>query len=170
MQQKFMNEMTSVCLKWYSSENLSSQFTSLVSDCNIWWCGWTMSDTPFAFHTEVQSTPRLRSRIGKIFFVNKVSQSRYRPGVTWTVPESLGSQISWQRHRMVVRLSALTTGRFYPQEIILVLISVRGWVETKAIVRPEGVCQWKIPMIQLGIEPAISRFVPPIYIYIYACI
>jgi len=74
------------------------------------------------------------------------------------VPGSWGSQITWQRHRMVVRLPSLRTGLFYPQEILLVLISVRS--------RPQGhsaigriICQWKIPMTPSGIEPATFRFV-----------
>jgi hypothetical protein len=56
---------------------------------------------------------------------------------------------------MVVRLSTLGSGRIYPQEILLVLISVRGWVDTRTIVRSEGFMSMTPP----GIEPVTFWFV-----------
>jgi len=56
----------------------------------------------------------------------KVKQSHYRPGQAQRVLSKLRFPDFVTTAQDGGRLSALGTGRIYPQEILLVLISVRG--------------------------------------------
>jgi hypothetical protein len=62
----------------------------------------------------------------------------------WTGPECSRSMeapsFQGNRHMKVERLSAQRTGRLYPQEIFLVLISVKA-EPTPGTVQPEGLYQ-----------------------------
>ena len=82
-------------------------------------------------------------------------QCLYRP---WGFQVVKAPRLHDNRHMKVVRLSALRTGHLYPQEIFLELISVRGWVDLRALLRLEG-CQWKIPKTPSGIEPKSAQLV-----------
>jgi hypothetical protein len=59
---------------------------------------------------------------------------------------------------MAVRLSALRAGHPLHPGTFLVLISVRSWVDPKAMVRLEGLGQLKNPMTS-GIKPATFQLV-----------
>ena len=45
------------------------------------------------------------------------------------------------------------------QEIFLVLISVRRWVDLTSIERPEDIFSWKFPVTPSGIEPATFKLI-----------
>jgi len=68
----------------------------------------------------------------------KVKQSHYRPGQPQRVLRKLSFPDFVTTAQDGGRLLALRTSCLYPQEILLVLISVRGWVDPRAIVLSQG--------------------------------
>ena len=89
----------------------------------------------------------------------KVKQSHYRPEQALRVPEGWGSQISRQSAHEGGKVYSPTQRSLLSPGNIPGTISVRGWVNPRAIWRPEGLGQWKIPVTPSGIESATFRHV-----------
>jgi len=68
-------------------------------------------------------------------------QSNYRPGQARGFQEVEAPRFQDSRHMKMVRFSALKTDSLYQKGKAPVLISGRGCVDPRAIVRSEGLCQ-----------------------------
>jgi hypothetical protein len=99
------------------------------------------------------------NRIKEQAHVHTYKQSHYRPWQALRVPGGWGSQILRQSAHEGDKVVSPTHPPPLPPGNIPGTHSVRGWVDPRAIVWPQGLRQWKIPVTPLGIEPATFRFV-----------
>jgi hypothetical protein len=85
----------------------------------------------------------------------KVKQSHYRPWQALRVPGGWGSQIL----RHLAHEGSKVVSPTHQPPLPPGNVSVRGWVDPRAIVQPAGLCQWKNPVTPSRIEPTTFQFV-----------
>ena len=116
---------------------------------------------PHRTHLYNTCTPHYSTGFNPVNPVNvkvKVKQSHYRPGQALRVPGGWGSQISRQSaHEGGKVVSRTHRPPLPPQEIFLIIISVRGWVD----LRGHSAAGWimSIAMKSSRIEPATFRLI-----------
>ena len=158
------------CFLW-----VLNKFSQLVSVVSGWWARWIGERTDGNVY--VYDTILKKERVSGLWYdlmilvsydeyavsivlYVKVKHSHYRPGEAQRVPGGWGSQISRQSayeggevvsptHRPPIPLRKYS---WYP--FLLEAESTPG-----PIMRPEGLCQCKIPVTPLGIETATFRLV-----------
>ena len=84
----------------------------------------------------------------------KSKETLYKSEQAWDFQEVESPRFKENLHMKLVKL---WTPRTCPDQTGL--ISIKSWVDLRAIVRPEGLCQWKIQLTQSGIEPSTFRIV-----------
>jgi len=110
----------------------------------------------------VQIFQKSRSHL-KILGARKAAWSKLRTGKAiplqaWIVHDG-STRLRLPDFKTIGTLKNYAPAAFTPQEIFLILISVRDRVNPRAIVQLEGLCKWKITMTPSGIEPTTFRLV-----------
>jgi hypothetical protein len=116
---------------------------------------------PYISHDKQQlyphTTQRLVVPIQSLYVMYKQSNSCTDLDRPRGFQEAEAPRFADIRHMKVVRSSSYAPTAFSPMEIFLLLVSVRGWVDPRTIVRPEWKLHWNIPMTISGIKPRRSR-------------